>query len=451
MDNTFLYKSYRVLYRFDQWRKRRFTVPGLAVLYTIFITAIVGMDTHVSRVHQAFTLLLAVLVLAFIWSKFRLRVHINVTRDLPRYATAGKPLVYDVEFSNLAPKKLQDFFFYENLNDPRPTLEELSTISEPGEEKRNFWDRRILYYRWLWIISKKRILTEQLRPVPAIAANGKLKLRVAQTPQNRGFLRFYGVDIVRPDPLGLCNARCSIASPQKLVVLPKRYPVPSLRLPGARKHHALGVSLASSIGNHEEFVSLREYRPGDSLRHIHWRSSAKRGELIIKEYQDEYYVRHGLLLDTFTDIAFSDLFEEAVAIAASFVCALQTQEALMDLIFVGDQAYRFSSGRGTASVDHLLEILAAVQVCRHKPFDAIVPTVMENLHQFSSCICVLLQWDEARRAFIGDLVRRGVPVLVLVVAADDLSGPVDPGPMKHFENRFHVLKIGAIEKGLAQL
>ena len=62
-----------------------------------------------------------------------------------------------------------------------------------------------------------------------------------------------------------------------------------------------GVALAANIGRSEEFVSLREYRHGDPVRHIHWRSWAKTGKPIVKEFEDEFFVRHALVLDTFTD------------------------------------------------------------------------------------------------------------------------------------------------------
>jgi uncharacterized protein (DUF58 family) len=58
--------------------------------------------------------------------------------------------------------------------------------------------------------------------------------------------------------------------------------------------------MASNIGQSEEFVSLREYRRGDPPRHIHWRSWAKAGKPIVKEFEDEFFVRHALVLDTFT-------------------------------------------------------------------------------------------------------------------------------------------------------
>ena len=93
--------------------------------------------------------------------------------------------------------------------------------------------------------------------------------------------------------------------------------------------------MAAGVGESEEFVALREYRRGDSLRRVHWRSAARRGELIVKEYQDEYFVRHALVLDTFCEASRDALFEEAVAVAASFACTVPDQDSLLDLLFVG--------------------------------------------------------------------------------------------------------------------
>jgi hypothetical protein len=86
----------------------------------------------------------------------------------------------------------------------------------------------------------------------------------------------------------------------RVIALPKRYRIPPLALPGARKFQQGGVSLSASIGDSEEFLSLRDYRPGDPLQRLHWKSFARTGKPIVKEYQDEFFERHALVLDTGT-------------------------------------------------------------------------------------------------------------------------------------------------------
>jgi hypothetical protein len=91
--------------------------------------------------------------------------------------------------------------------------------------------------------------------------------------------------------------------PASVLILPKRYAITPIALPGNRSYQSDGVALASSVGDSEEFRALRDYRPGDSPRKIHWKSWAKVGKPIFKEEQDEFFVRHALILDTFLPIA----------------------------------------------------------------------------------------------------------------------------------------------------
>jgi hypothetical protein len=120
-------------------------------------------------------------------------------------------------------------------------------------------------------------------------------------------------------------------------------------------------------------------------------------------------------------------------------------------MFVGTEAYCFTSGRGIAHVDRMLEILASVRVCSDKPFSTLHALVMERASLLSGCVCVLLSWDEERRKLIHLLKALGLPVLVLVITGEEASQPLDPGPMKSEPENLHSLQVGKIKEGLAQL
>jgi uncharacterized protein (DUF58 family) len=196
---------------------------------------------------------------------------------------------------------------------------------------------------------------------------------------------------------------------------------------------------------------MRDYRPGDPLRRIHWRSWAKTGKPVVKEYQDEFFVRHALILDTFQEVEHSERFEEAVSVASSFVSTMETQETLLDLMFVGTEAYCFTSGRGLASTDKMLEILASVKACTDKPFNVLPPTVLARASMLSGCICVLLSWDERRQELVSLLNALGVPLLVLVVTDSATPEALEPGPMKGSPRNLVQLEVGNIQEGLARL
>jgi uncharacterized protein (DUF58 family) len=175
------------------------------------------------------------------------------------------------------------------------------------------------------------------------------------------------------------------------------------------------------------------------------------GKPVVKEFEDEFFVRHALVLDTFTDHLHGEVFEEAVSVAASLACALPTQESLLDLLFVGPQSYRFTAGRGVAHVEQILEILASVRACSDQPFRALEHLVLGHIKAVSGCICVLMAWDEERRNFVEKIQALGVPVQVLVIVPPGERQLLEPGPLRDEPDRFSVLEAGQIEPGLAKL
>ena len=321
---------------------------------------------------------------------------------------------------------------------------------------------------WLKLLARQRVAIAWPIDLPPLAPRGETEVIGEIMPLRRGLLPFQTLTVACPDPFGLVNRCQRLVLPQTVLILPKRYEIPQIELPGARRHQAGGLALAAAVGDSEEFRALREYRPGDPLRKIHWKSWAKTGRPIVKESQSEYSMRHALILDTFqadqdsewiTEEA-AEVMEEAIAIAASFACALQTggqaQESLLDTVFVGLQAHCFTIGRGFGHTEKLLTLLAAVQPCRDKSFDSLLPVVQAQMSRLSGCICILLDWDRDRQTLIKQLQAAGIPTLVLIVATAQglnhgLTEPPDNSCLTVPESRLHVLQLGDIQKGLWNL
>ncbi len=442
-----LHHLYRRFHAVTHRMKRRLTPTGLFLAGALIASAVVGIDTNRTLAYQAFTFVLAILCLAMGWSLF-FRGRFAAHRILPRFATAGQPFSYRVTVSNLGNRSQGGLFLLEESGDPRPDYRTFADTPEPGEERRNRFDRASRFYRWLWLLSIRQPRLPGQTPLPVIPPGGRGEVTLSVTPVRRGALDFSGLTVARPDPLGVCRGFVRVPARQSVTVLPRRYPVPPLRLPGRRRYQSGGVALTVSVGDSEEFVSVRDYRPGDPLRRIHWKSWAKVRKPMVKEHQEEFFVRHALVLDTFTRTGHSEIFEEAVSVAASFVCTVQTQDSLLDLVFVGPEAYCFTSGRGIAQSDRLLEVLAGVVPCRKRTFDILLPAVLQRAPALSGCICVLLAWDEVRRDFISRLRAVGTPVLVLVVTGPDDPAP-DPGPMRDDPRNFRRLRVGSIPGDLA--
>ncbi len=440
-----LYRFYRVTSWFRYRVKRRLTQAGWLVVIALAASATMGIDTENTVAYQAFTPLFCLFIAAAVFS-FRFRAKFSVTRQLPRFGTAQVPFRYTMVLNNLGKKAESDLTVLEMLADPRPTFEEWRSVQLANE-------RKLRPFRLGQARNRNpfRRSVEKHASVPVAQPEDPVRVTMELTPLRRGIISFEGVSLARPDPFGLCRAFSSVPARQQVLILPKRFHLPPIALPGTTKYQEGGVAMASNIGQSDEFVALRDYRRGDPLRHIHWRSWAKAGKPIVKEYDDEFFVRHALVLDTFTDDPYSDAFEDAVSVAASFACTLSLQESLLDLLFVGTEAYCFTAGRGLAHSDHMLEILAGVSACEDKPFSTLENMVLEHSGSVSGCICVLLNWDEQRRTFLKKLKSLNVPVLTLLV--------VESGQAEAFEKRigqdrpehFHILEAGRVQEGLTRL
>ncbi|MBI2311127.1 MAG: DUF58 domain-containing protein [Betaproteobacteria bacterium] len=444
----FLFRNFRFIYRLDRWVRRHFTAAGFLVIGGMVAAGIFGVDTRQSTAYQVFAFLSALLVIAVAAGRPR-GARFRMRRELPEFVTAGEPTEYLVSVENLGRRAQPEFLLRERLEETLPSYEEFVSARVPGDAERNWFDRRIGYPRWLWLIHRRRGANIEESVVPPLPPGGKARVRVRLQPLRRGVLCFRETSLAQPDPLGIYLGSLSVSDPASLIVLPKRYPLPPIDLPGARRYHRGGLALASRVGDAEEFIGLRDYRPGDALRRIHWRSFARAGRPIVKEYQDEFFVRHALVLDTFPGDADDERFEAAVSVAASFACAVRTRESLLDLMFVGAEAYCFTAGRGLASADAMLRMLAAVAPCRDKQFGALTQAVTARAGILSGCICIFLDWGEARRELVRRLQALGVPLLVIVIGAD--GARFDPEPMVGDPRNFRLLRADRLEEDMRTL
>jgi uncharacterized protein (DUF58 family) len=161
------------------------------------------------------------------------------------------------------------------------------------------------------------------------------------------------------DPFGLCEVTRSFPGVDRLRVIPEVVPLPAIRLAG--EFTGTGESRARSVAVHgEDDAATREYRHGDDLRRVHWRSTARVGELMVRREEQPWESRATVVLDT---RAFAHRgegpgasFEWAVSAAASI--ALHLRQAGWRLRLVTpevDLPATESIGDGLL-LDHLAEV-----------------------------------------------------------------------------------------------
>ena len=443
----YLHLTYRRHSHTSQIWRRRLTPAGWVVVIAIVGTGAVGMNTNATTAYQLCSLLVAMFTFSMLLT-ITFRPRLKIVRHIPSVASAGAPFTYTITIQNTKRRRYTALRTREYFGVQIPPLEAFLYEPEPEEHTRNWFDRTLLFYRWLWLMDRIRLAEEEVSDTFEVPPDGQVSVEMQLTPKKRGILRWSEMHIEHADAFGLIKyiRKAHSEWPDTITVLPKRYPLPHISLAGNSQYQPYGVSLAGSVGQSEEFVGLREYRPGDPIRHIHWKSSAKVGTPIVMEFSDEFVPRYALVLDTFASYNHGDIFEEAVSVAASFVCTLDTKESLLDLMFVGTEAYHFTSGRGTSQPEQLLEILAAVELCRDRPFSNLSELVQAHVRELSSCVCIFIDWDDDRQDCIRKLRSMGVEVLPLLIGSGDEA-------LSEEAARFgvHYLEASRVAEGLAKL
>lgn len=420
------------------WFTYRLTGAGKFAFTCLLISAAVGIDTDLTFAHQIFTLLAAVFVVSIL-SSLRFQLSCEVSRSLPQFVTVGEQFQYKLILKNNGENMREGLSLMEFQVSPVPSFTEYSKlVDESSGSKKGF------IKIWRSYTEEKLNGESPLVRIPALRSDHAVEIVIDIIADHRGYIDFSRTVIFRVDPLGLYRAFHRISTPQTLLVLPKRYTLPEISLPGKRIYQHGGVTLAASKGDTEEFIGLRDYREGDPLQHIHWKSFARIGKPVVKEYQDEFFERHALVLDTFSKNGSENVFEEAVALAASFACTIETQENLLDLMFVGDQAYTYTAGVGQLHVDGLLEILAGVRALENGSFSELRTAVLERRASLSSCILILTAWDRVRQDFVDELNTHGLPLQVFTISEKRVD--VEEQPMG-----VHLLDSSRIKEGLARI
>ncbi len=188
-------------------------------------------------------------------------------------------------------------------------------------------------------------------PLPAGAAATR---RYRLQPARRGILEIGPTQFADVDGLGLARRRRLVENRTRVVVhppierlAPPRLPVGGdLSLPLDSRRRLLGLSS-------EEFDVLRPYAEGDDPRHIHWHSTARLDEFMVRRFQPSRPGRLTVVVDTRPPGDLAAVQDRTTSVAASVVCAVLGN---------GDEAQILTTdGRGTAILAHRHDIAAALE------------------------------------------------------------------------------------------
>ena len=442
--------NFKRLHRLSNWYTSRFTFPGKCIVTSAVITALLGINVFRGSTYQLFAVFISILLIAILASRL-IKRQCYCKRILPKLATVGEPLNYKVAVTNNTKNIINNLFLVDTLVENYPSRAEFVKFFDSKSQSENWFDKYVGFPRWSRLLKWKTGAQFPQNTISVDNSGQENIFKLELVPLRRGYIHFSHFQIGQSELTGLFRKTHSQPCTDKLLVLPKRYALSPINMPGKQHHNQGGVALASSIGETTEFQGLRDYRPGDPLRHIHWRSWARTGSPVVKKFEDEFFVRHALILDTYANSQLQDAFEKAVSVAASIALGIEERESLLDLMFVENKAYCFTTGRHVDDTLSLLEILSCVNLENKQSFSTLTKMVTDHCDLLTSAIFVCLSWDDSRKQLVENLVNRGIEVAVVLLGTpgvEIISTDEQLGPMANLPHRFLQLHTDNIEKDI---
>jgi len=248
------------------------------------------------------------------------------------------------------------------------------------------------------------------------------------------------------DPIGLFQEKKNFPSTSELIVLPLLMPIPSFPtapglLPGGKvlRHKSMGITPHSA--------GVREYAPGDALRRIHWATSARRQQLMVKEFEEGPQAEIWLFLDAQAEAQASlpdeglgrrwdgwmlgkkpeftlppSTLEYGVTIAASLAHYFTRERRAVGLIAAGQTNIAIPADRSTRQEEKILETLAFVKAGHSLPIESLIRAQAGQLLGGSSATIITPSVRPELMLAIDELQRRHLHPTVVLLDAVSFGG-----------------------------
>ena len=268
---------------------------------------------------------------------------------------------------------------------------------------------------------EKRFLLEYLGP------RSTLNLKYRCLCPRRGRYEIGPFSICIFDPWGLFFFKKTFFLYSELYVYPRTFNIP--KFPPLVKGTApwFGIETSHVSGDEDEFYGIREYKPGDPIKRIHWLSTARKNKLIVKQFQHQVFFRASIIFNLDKDKNFGEgkesVAEYIIKIAASVAKYFIERNVSLELIaHVGEIAH-IPFNKGAEHLEDIFRLLtiahAESRISLNEVFQEFAPYIPND----SSLIVIMLDQDWEFLPAMLSLKARNISLIPLILIASSFLHP----------------------------
>lgn len=243
----------------------------------------------------------------------------------------------------------------------------------------------------------------------------------------RGTYRIEPMVVRTGDPFGFFEAAATVGRPTVITVFPRVLPLPRWRLPNSNLEGSHSVP-ERTLQTTPLATTVRPYAPGDSFNRIHWRSTARVGEIQVKEFDLEQTADVWLFVDLESPIQTGEgdvsTVEEAIRVAASIAHDAILENRAVGLTTSGHRLVSIPADRGSRQRQKIMQLLAAVEGDGGTPLAEMLLAGLPRLRRGMTAVVVTASRERRWVRALTPLRARGVAaaVIALDAASYDVAG-----------------------------
>ncbi len=370
----------------------------------------------------------------------------------------GRELAWNIFYLLTAAIVLSALWAYANVNGVRVarfTRARRAQVGKMAEEQFEVRNLSRLPKLWLEVRDFSTLPAHHASHVVS-SLGGKRRQRwiVRTVCQQRGRFMLGPLTLTSGDPLGLFRFSRTLPATSPIVVYPITVDIPAFNPP-------IGILTGGDAMRRRHYVTtnvsgVRDYEPGDSYNRIHWKSVARTGRLVVKEFEldptaDLWLIvdmdrnvhvkapwhpverdegpavlwkesRHGIALAPSTE-------EYVVSAAASLARHFILRNRSVGLIAHSRHREVIQADRGERQLTKILETLAVIEPLGNIPFSQVLTGEGQSLSRHTTLIVISSSPDPTWVAALRDLQRRGVYSVAVVVDAASFGPSVPSTPV----------------------
>jgi uncharacterized protein (DUF58 family) len=253
--------------------------------------------------------------------------------------------------------------------------------------------------------------------VPFIGGCEVLEVNYTCNAMRRGIYEFSSCGLESTAPFGLFGARRKVPASSRMVVYPLYYELPGAVLPFTKTYSGLTAAPGSRSGEGLSFFGLREYRPGDPIRKIHWSSTLRARTLMVKEFEEDIHSSVVILLDTCRDSIVAGRnttsLETAIRAVASIANHTLSGGHPTALARFDEEFDEPRCDKSAGDLTAILDSLAALKPSRRQAGN-LIEASQPLIPKRGNWVVVLLSKDEAAMELLLHARSRGVEAMLLI-------------------------------------